>query len=510
MTRFYHAFKWQTVVDVIRNKTKGIVLIASETDDGAKRILGQLTEDEKARVVEISSIYDQETTREIISAATKPKDQSWNDWANTANVCWWDTLPEGLQINCLVLMDHPNRTNNLHKIIAETRLYVFSSTEKTVKQPTGKKDADGDEMYAFFPNVNYLYGRPELPNFEYLSDELSDLYRRDDVHSLDDLIPVYDFSVRSVGYRQLLDEPLKKREPLVLLNEQPMLWSESITEIFGWRGTGKTMFSLGLALHLAAGKPMPGLEVPSPRKVLYVEGELPASQLQERIWQLSAGLEIPAGGFEVIAKSLQPHNKGQSPVTINTEAGRLAVEAEIERTGAEVLFIDSIASLAQISTNNEEAWLPIIEWFVELRCKGLCVVYDQQAGKAGEQRGHSVSEDRLDLAIKLTTIKSNPGCAAFEMSFTKEREGSLTPLRLKCSKGVWTIDESKKPVQAAKATKSSEAEHRDVMIVDALRNGESQRDIATRFKTSLRTVNDLNQQLQKETTNDHTSTHISS
>jgi hypothetical protein len=234
---------------------------------------------------------------------------------------------------------------------------------------------------------------------------------------------------------------------------------------------------------------MPGLEIPSPRKVLYVEGELPASQLQERIFQLGAGLEIPAGGFYVIAKSRQSRDKGQSPVTIKTEAGRLAIEAAIERTSAEVLFIDSIASLAQINTNNEEDWLPIIEWLVELRCKGICVVYLQQAGKKGEQRGHSVSEDRIDLAIRLTATNSNPGGAAFAMSFTKEREGSLTPLRLKCTKGTWALDEGK----PAKQQQAQKNEDRDKLVLEALNSGESQRDIATRFKVSLRTVNTIKQ-----------------
>jgi hypothetical protein len=31
--RFFYAFKWQTVVDVIQNKTKGIVLLACAGDE---------------------------------------------------------------------------------------------------------------------------------------------------------------------------------------------------------------------------------------------------------------------------------------------------------------------------------------------------------------------------------------------------------------------------------------------------------------------------------------------
>ena len=43
--RFFHAFKWQAVVDVIKNKTKGIVLIAASYD-GDKKI-GSVQESEQ-------------------------------------------------------------------------------------------------------------------------------------------------------------------------------------------------------------------------------------------------------------------------------------------------------------------------------------------------------------------------------------------------------------------------------------------------------------------------------
>ena len=119
-----------------------------------------------------------------------------------------------------------------------------------------------------------------MPDFTNLSDEEHEQFLRDGVSDLDALIPVYDFSVQSFN-QKLMDTSLEARVELVRLQEvKTMLWSESITEIFAWRGTGKTMFSLGLALHMAAGKDMPGLTIPEKVKVLYVEGELPKSQIK--------------------------------------------------------------------------------------------------------------------------------------------------------------------------------------------------------------------------------------
>jgi hypothetical protein len=118
-------------------------------------------------------------------------------------------------------------------------------------------------------------------------------------------------------------------------------------------------------------------------------------------------------------------------------------------------------------------------------------VYLQQAGKKGEQRGHSVSEDRIDRAIKLTKTAKNPnGGASFKMTFTKEREGSITPLQLTCTKGVWALDEQ------VKKTKEEPIESgKKEQIIKALRDNESRRDIAKRFEVSSKTISKLKKEM---------------
>jgi putative DNA primase/helicase len=43
-----------------------------------------------------------------------------------------------------------------------------------------------------------------------------------------------------------------------------------------------------------------------------------------------------------------------------------------------------------------------LQWLNRLRQGGLCVIFLHHAGKSGMQRGHSRSEDLLDVSIKLT------------------------------------------------------------------------------------------------------------
>jgi len=500
--RFYYAFEWKTVVDFIQNKTKQIVLIAGHGDgskgNGAqKKTLDNLTTEEKRRVIVIDSLYSDTTTEAIIYAANKPKDKTWSEWLSLCNGgdYWFEELEkcdDSLIVSALVLMDHGNRTKNLRRVLSETRIGVVSSTERHIVVETGKT-VNGTKEVEWLPDTKFIYGRPPLPDFNNLTDDEHARYLEDDVHDLDNLIPVYDFDVQTESFNQLIDSPIQPREVLVLANGTPLLSSESITELFAWRGTGKTLLSLGLALHLAAGKSMPGLEISSARKVLYVEGELPASQLQSRLRQLSQGLNVPPSGFTLMAKSRQSRRAGQAAVTIKTPAGREAIAHKLDETGATVLILDSIASLAQIDTNNEAEWIPIIEWFVELRSRGICILYLQQSGKKGEQRGHSVSEDRIDLAIKLTATDTNPDGAAFKMTFTKEREGSLTPLRLSCTNGVWSLDD-----EPPKKTKKEQLEGDEKeQIIAALRNNESQRDIAKRFAVSTKTISKLKKEMSE-------------
>jgi len=511
--RFYYAFKWQAVVDTIQNKTKGIVLMAGTDSEDNTRILGRLTAEEKSRVISVSNIYDDAAVSAIIHSANKPKDKTWSEWLACAVGDYWfeqlEKCDDSLTVSALVLMDHGNRTKNLRRILSDTHLTVISSTEHHITAETGKI-VDGVKEVVRLPDTKFIYGRTPLPDFNNLTDDENDRYREDCVTDLECLIPVYDFDVQTFSYGQVVESMVQPREVLVYSNGKPLLWSESITELFAWRGTGKTMLSLGLALHLAAGKSMPGLEILSPRKVLYVEGELPASQLKHRIQQLSQGLG-DISGFNILAKSLQSRRAGQAAVTIKTEAGRVAIENKLDETGATVLILDSIASLAQIDTNNEAQWIPIIEWFVDLRCRGICILYLQQSGKRGEQRGHSVSEDRIDLAIKLTATGSNPAGAAFKMTFTKEREGSLTPLRLTCTNGVWSLDDkqAKKTEEATARKKQPKREAITALkkseIITALKNNEPQATIAKRLKTSLRQVSQLNKEMSAhDNSNEHT------
>jgi AAA domain len=130
-----------------------------------------------------------------------------------------------------------------------------------------------------------------------------------------------------------------------------------------------------------------------PARVLYVESEIPEHQMQERLRQVVGKSN---GNLRIVTLDEQPDNEIPS---LLTEYGRKLVEEAIGE--AEVLVLDSISTLFNFATNEEEPWLEVMAWLKKLRSKGLCVLFLHHAGKSGVQRGSSKSEDLLDVSIKL-------------------------------------------------------------------------------------------------------------
>src|SRR5271167_185063 len=198
---------------------------------------------------------------------------------------------------------------------------------------------------------------------------------------------------------------LPKRAALCKLeNGTPVLTQFSVNQVSAWRGTGKTMFQLGWGIHLAAGKDFICYKnTGKPVRVLYIEGELPDIVLQERIELLAGGIIIEPGAFTIVSRD-RMLAKGSNIPSLHTPEGRTFVERCIELYKPDVVFLDSIASLMQMGTNDEDNWIQFSQWVAVLRTSGLCIVQTMQMGKDSTRgsRGHSRLEDPLDVAIQLT------------------------------------------------------------------------------------------------------------
>lgn len=199
-----------------------------------------------------------------------------------------------------------------------------------------------------------------------------------------------------VDFNDLMQKEIQEREPLLVTKGTgaTVIYKQSLNQIFASRGVGKTFVATAMAGALSKGEEFLCWKATRPVKVMYVEGELPASQYRDRLKMLVKGVD--PGYFKSVILDLQSNNYIPA---LSIPEGRALVEEALGDT--EYLVLDSVSTLVRISTNEEENWLGFLEWLMMLRSKGLTVMVLQHAGKTGLQRGHSRSEDNLDLSINL-------------------------------------------------------------------------------------------------------------
>ena len=220
-----------------------------------------------------------------------------------------------------------------------------------------------------------------------------------------------------VTVKQLLSRPLPIRE-LILA---PWLATQSLNMIYSWRGVGKTQVALGIAYAVATGSSFLGWKASKPRGVLYLDGEMPANALQERLSKIGYGKQnLKEENLLLLTPDLQiskmpdlASNKGQQMID------------ELMLPSTELIIIDNLSCFVRSGAreNDAESWLKIGEWALAKRTQGKSILFIHHAGKSGNQRGTSKREDILDTVISLKHAPDyqwDDG-AHFEVHFEKAR-----------------------------------------------------------------------------------------
>lgn len=237
----------------------------------------------------------------------------------------------------------------------------------------------------------------------------------------------------------LLNRDIPAREVLLKQGDTPVLYEASLNQIFATRGLGKTNLALGLAGSLATGRPCLRFEPAKAANVLYVDGEMPLVQLQERI-RLFVG-DVPS--FRYVNAEDLPGCRIPS-LSVKDGKGQQAIIQAIETHETQVVIFDSLATLFRFETNDERSWIELEDFFKTLRQKyRLCVITLHHAGKAGLQRGHSRGDDLLDVSIKLEKFPEwEPGDGLqFQLKYEKVRHGGyLEPFDAALVDGKWEVN----------------------------------------------------------------------
>lgn len=250
--------------------------------------------------------------------------------------------------------------------------------------------------------------------------------------------------IRSVSLSELLEIAFPPEE-LILA---PWLPTQGICMIHARAGVGKTFLAIGIAFAVAAGSKFLKWEAPTPRGVLYVDGEMAGDDIKKRYERMVVehGFCLPGKTLNIITPDI---NDGLLP-DIGTPEGQKIIEEQVT-DDIDLLIIDNLSCLQRTGIENEAGgWTKMQEWLLRLKSKGKAVLLIHHAGKGGAQRGTSKREDFLNSMI---TLKRNPlyeyeEGAKFEVHYEKARkvygaearpfEAQLDPVD-----GIWTTKDLK-------------------------------------------------------------------
>ncbi len=248
-------------------------------------------------------------------------------------------------------------------------------------------------------------------------------------------------AVSSVTIEDLLALEIPPREYIL----EPILRQKDVAMEHAKRGVGKTQFALNVGVAVASGGRYLTWTAPQPRPVLYIDGEMPARTMQERLADIARGSDkrINPNNLRLVCADLQ-----DGPA-MNLADPRWQQALDPLIAEAELVIVDSISTLTQSGAENEaESWLPLQEWALRLRRQGKTLLFVHHDGKNGQQRGTSRREDILDLVIGLrhpSDYEPSQG-ARFEVHFEKCRAlygQDVSPieaaLRVEDGRAIWTV-----------------------------------------------------------------------
>ncbi|MGD9153789.1 MAG: AAA family ATPase [Gammaproteobacteria bacterium] len=227
--------------------------------------------------------------------------------------------------------------------------------------------------------------------------------------------PFHRLKLNVVDFNDFLAMNLPIREDIL----KPWLPTQGLAMIYAPRGIGKTHVALEIAYVVASGGSFLNWQTPKPRGVLYLDGEMPAKVMQERLKAIESSHENKlVATFNILTPDLQEAGMPD----LSTPSGQVAIEPFLKN--AELIIIDNISTLCRYGKENEsESWLPIQDWALRMRASGRSVLFIHHAGKTGNQRGTSKREDVLDTVISLVRPDNYDPTqgAVFHVNFEKAR-----------------------------------------------------------------------------------------
>jgi putative DNA primase/helicase len=218
-----------------------------------------------------------------------------------------------------------------------------------------------------------------------------------------------------------LERFLKMDIPPRAMMLTPWLPMQGLAMIYAPRGTGKTRMAHGVAYAIATGSGFLRWTASQPRRVLLLDGEMPATTLQEMLRATVRASQQTLSDptfFRIAAADLAQDGL---PDLANPAAQQFYSDVIAD---ADLVLVDNLSTICRgLKENDADSWTSVQSWALSLRRAGKSAAFVHHGGKSGKQRGTSRKEDVLDTVIGLRRPPDylpEEG-ARFEIHFEKSR-----------------------------------------------------------------------------------------
>jgi hypothetical protein len=211
--------------------------------------------------------------------------------------------------------------------------------------------------------------------------------------------------------------------------------------ISGDTGVGKTLLALELGFAAAAGADFLNWNGLRPACVMYIDGEMPAETMKERIEAAAAiyGTEVKLYAYnrdDLGTDAMPPLNKPE---------GQRWLWREIEAVKPDAIIFDSMMCLLVGPLSEEETWAPCLPLIRQLSASRIAQVWLNHTGHdATRSFGSKTKEWEFDSVILLS--KQPTDDTAVLLQFTKARlrmpktAGLFKPQLIRRTENGWTTE----------------------------------------------------------------------
>jgi hypothetical protein len=225
--------------------------------------------------------------------------------------------------------------------------------------------------------------------------------------------------VSALNFEDFLALEVPKRKRML----SPWVFERGLALVHSFRGVGKTHFGIGVAWALAVGGGFLRWQCENKTswRVVLIDGEMPAHDLQERLKQTKERSELKLAEPDYFKIAAADTTLSGLPDLSDPRNWQFYDDLIGD---ADAVLGDNISALCPTLKENEaDSWAPMQSWMLKQRRAGKSVVLFHHDGKNGFQRGTSKKEDPLDVVISLRKPpdwSADQGCR-FEVVFEKNR-----------------------------------------------------------------------------------------